>query len=202
MARNGKFVDYYEILQVNPRAESETISRLFRHLAKRYHPDNTATGDRDRFDELTEAHETLGDPEKRAAYDLVYEDALSIRLSLLDEAIGQAGQDDDRIVRERLLSVLYVQRRRDVQEPSVGEIHLERLLDCPREHLAFHLWYLKEKGWVQRTDRGFAITAPGIDEVEASRLRLRNDRLLTERSESRDAGSHLEARAGDPPRQG
>ena len=196
MGSNGKFVDYYEILQVNPRAEPETISRLFRHLAKRYHPDNAATGDREKFDELTEAHETLSDPEKRASYDLSYEDALSTRLSLLDEAIGAAGGDDDRVLRERLLSILYTQRRRDVEEPSVGEVHLEQMLDCPREYLAFHLWYLKEKSWVQRTDRGFAITALGIDEVEASRLRLRSDRLLTERAEGSAAENRIEAGAG------
>jgi curved DNA-binding protein CbpA len=159
---------------------------MFRHLAKRYHPDNPATGNRERFDRLTEAHEVLSDLEKRAAYDLSYEDAISIRLGLLDEAIGALGGDDDRIVRERLLSVLYVQRRREVHEPAVGEVVLEQTLDCPREHLAFHIWYLKEKGWVERTDRGFAITALGIDEVEASRLRLRRDRLLAERSESLD----------------
>jgi curved DNA-binding protein CbpA len=191
VAHNGSFVDYYEILQVNPNAEPETISRMFRHLAKRYHPDNAATGDRQRFDLLTEAHEILSDPEKRAAYDVSYEDSISIRLGLLDEAIGARGRDDDRVVRERLLSVLYVQRRRDVQEPGVGEVVLEQMLDCPREHLAFHIWYLKEKGWVERTDRGFAITARGIDEVEASRLRLRPDRLLAERSES--SGPALEA---------
>jgi hypothetical protein len=67
--------------------------------------------------------------------------------------------------------VLYTQRRRDVDDPSAGEVHLERTLGVPREHLAFHLWYLKEKQWIQRTDRGFAITASGIDVVEAARKR-------------------------------
>jgi curved DNA-binding protein CbpA len=37
--------DYYEILQVSPLADSETIERVFRHLAKRYHPDNQESGD-------------------------------------------------------------------------------------------------------------------------------------------------------------
>ncbi|MEO7964396.1 MAG: J domain-containing protein, partial [Gemmatimonadaceae bacterium] len=32
--------DHYETLQVSPRADQETIERVFRHLAKRYHPDN------------------------------------------------------------------------------------------------------------------------------------------------------------------
>jgi len=174
------FVDYYEVLQVNPRAEPATISRVFHHLAKRYHPDNAQTGDRRKFDQLAEAHEILTNSEKRAAYDAVYDDAVSHRLSLLDEAIGLSSQDTDRLVRERLLSILYAQRRRDVREASVGEIPLEIMLDCPQEHLAFHLWYLKEKGWIERTDRGYAITALGIDEVEGARLRVRRDRLLTD----------------------
>jgi curved DNA-binding protein len=195
------FVDYYEVLQVNPRADIETISRVFRHLAKRYHPDNPASGDRQRFDALTEAHEILTNPEKRAAYDLCYEEGVATRLSLLDEAIGCGGYDEDRTIRERLLSLLYVQRRRNVDQPAVGEVDLELTLDCPREHLAFHIWYLKEKAWVERTDRGFAITAIGIDEVEGSRLRLRKDRLLAERSESsQNASSRLEAGERRTPR--
>ncbi len=169
------FIDYYEVLQVNASAEAETISRVYRHLAKRYHPDNPETGDRAKFDQLSEAHETLTDPEKRAAYDLRYDDAVDHRLRLLDEAIALGRQDDDEVVRERLLAVLYTQRRRNVDEPSAGEVHLERTLGVPREHLAFHLWYLKEKQWVEKTDRGFAITAAGIDATEASRKRAREN---------------------------
>ena len=52
------FVDYYEVMQVSQRAESATISRVFRHLAKRYHPDNQETGNRELFDQLAEAWPT------------------------------------------------------------------------------------------------------------------------------------------------
>ena len=37
----------------------------------------------------------------------------------------------------------------------MGNIELEKLLACMPEHLEFHVWYLKEKGYVQRTDQGF-----------------------------------------------
>ncbi len=198
MSNDPGFVDYYEVLQVNPRADTDTIARIFRHLAKRYHPDNPVSGDRRRFDQLSEAHEILTSPEKRAAYDLVYEDGIATRLGLLDEAIGCGSYDEDRVLRERLLSLLYVQRRRNVDQPGIGEVDLELTLDCPREHLSFHIWYLKEKRWLERTDRGFAITAQGIDEVESSRLRLRKDRLLAERSESsQQASNRLDALAGE-----
>jgi hypothetical protein len=51
----------------------------------------------------------------------------------------------------------------------------------------FHIWYLKEKEWIQRLENGqFAITATGVDQVEKGRLRLSPDRLLTAQ------GSNLE----------
>ena len=44
MAESG-FVDYYELLQISPNAEPETVNRVFNKLAQRYHPDNPETGD-------------------------------------------------------------------------------------------------------------------------------------------------------------
>ena len=38
-------VNYYDLLQINPRAEIETIERVYRIMAARYHPDNQQTGD-------------------------------------------------------------------------------------------------------------------------------------------------------------
>jgi curved DNA-binding protein CbpA len=185
------FVDLYEVLQVSPHADPDTIARVFRHLAKRYHPDNQGTGDRDRFEELARAHRVLTDPEQRAAYDVRYQQERVQHLNLVYEALSGDGHDEDRLIRERLLALLYAQRRRDVIQPSMGEVELERLLSAPREHLEFHLWYLKEKGWVQRTDRGFAITALGVDAVEASRARDPRGPLLAARAQ--------DARADTPP---
>jgi hypothetical protein len=48
----------------------------------------------------------------------------------------------------------------------MGGVHLEQILGCPEEHMTFHLWYLRENGWVQRLDNGMlAITASGVDRV-------------------------------------
>ncbi len=52
-------VNYYDLLQINPRAEVETIDRVYRILASRYHPDNQQTGDPERFRMLTEAYQLL-----------------------------------------------------------------------------------------------------------------------------------------------
>ena len=64
------FTDYYEILEISPNANSETIDRIFRYFAQRYHPDNQDTGDRLRFDKTMQAHNTLSDPVTRAQYDI------------------------------------------------------------------------------------------------------------------------------------
>ena len=177
---DNNFIDYYEALQVSPNADTQTIMRVYRHLAKRYHPDNPATGDSDQFHQLMAAHEVLTDPEKRAGYDLDYHEARAKQLEIAREAFSGDAFDDDEVVRERLLAVLYSQRRRDLVQPALGEVQLEKLLSCPREYLGFHIWYLREKGWIERTDRGIAITVAGIDGTEAARTNPLRDRLLTE----------------------
>lgn len=65
------FKDYYAVLGVSRDATDADIKKAFRKLALRYHPDvakDKATADV-RFKELNEAHEVLGDPEKRRRYD-------------------------------------------------------------------------------------------------------------------------------------
>jgi|SRR5271165_853346 len=63
-------LDCYEALQLSPNAEAETISRVYRLLASRYHPDNSETGNSEKFLQLSDAYQILSDPEKRARYDL------------------------------------------------------------------------------------------------------------------------------------
>ena len=61
--------DYYEILQLSPNAESDTIERVYRLLARRYHPHQPDTGNLEMFLKLYEAHRVLSDPEQRVEYD-------------------------------------------------------------------------------------------------------------------------------------
>ncbi len=63
--------DYYEVLGLSRGASEQDIKAAFRRLAKGCHPDSNP-GDKSaeqKFKELNEAHETLRDPQKRAAYD-------------------------------------------------------------------------------------------------------------------------------------
>ncbi len=74
--------------------------------------------------------------------------------------------EEDEYLRRALLWLLYLCWREDVDEPDLGSLHLESDLDCSEGELESHLWYLKEKGWVERTDNGgYAITADGVDRV-------------------------------------
>jgi curved DNA-binding protein len=67
-----KFQDYYETLGVSRDASQEEIRKAFRRLARRYHPDTSKEKDAaKRFKEINEAHEVLGDPEKRKRYDML-----------------------------------------------------------------------------------------------------------------------------------
>ncbi len=176
-----EFVDFYELLQLSPNADTDTIERIFRHLAKKTHPDSTEFPDNDRFQKIVEAHRTLADPVSRAAYDTKYKKYLNVKWKIASEARSMSAFDDDKITRERILSLLYVQRRRDMRRPGIGELIIARLLSTPIELLEFHLWYLKAQGWVERLDSGLlAITAPGVDQIERSRLRLMPDYLLEE----------------------
>jgi curved DNA-binding protein CbpA len=173
------FTDYYEILEISPNANSETIERIFRHLAIRYHPDNPNTGDRTRFDEIVEAHDTLKDPVKRAQYDIQHKNHSASRWELAEEA-SNIKTERDVVVQDKLLSILYVKRRQDMNEPGIGEYEVERQSGCPREHLQFHLWYLKAKGWIAKMEDGmFAITVEGVDHANSNHRRENTTKLLT-----------------------
>jgi hypothetical protein len=69
---NPGALDCYEVMQLSPNADAETISRVYRLLAFRYHPDNTETGNSEMFLRLSEAHQILSDPKKRAGYDAAH----------------------------------------------------------------------------------------------------------------------------------
>jgi DnaJ-class molecular chaperone len=61
--------DYYEFLQISPNAELDTIHRVYRFMAARFHPDNPITGDTEKFFLLRQAYDVLSDRERRAEYD-------------------------------------------------------------------------------------------------------------------------------------
>ena len=65
------FIDYYKVLGVERTATQQDIRKAYRKMAKRYHPDINKDDPtaKERFQEINEANEVLGDPEKRKKYD-------------------------------------------------------------------------------------------------------------------------------------
>ena len=66
------YKDYYEILGVEKAADQKAIKKAYRKLAREFHPDvNHDPGAEEKFKEIAEAYEVLGDEEKREQYDNV-----------------------------------------------------------------------------------------------------------------------------------
>jgi len=163
-------VDHYEVLQVNPSAEPETIHRVYRMLAQRLHPDNQETGNETRFRELTDAYRIISDPAERARYDVVHDRQRRERWRLVARA---ADSENDFAAEQRLritvLEMLYTQRRMEPNKPGIFPLDLEKLTGHPREHLEFTTWFLVQKKFVQRSDNSMlVISAEGVDHLESN----------------------------------
>jgi molecular chaperone DnaJ len=62
--------DYYSVLGVNKGSTAADIKKAYFKLAKEYHPDvNKTEGAKEKFAEINEAYETLGDEQKKRVYD-------------------------------------------------------------------------------------------------------------------------------------
>ena len=173
-------LDYYDLLEVSDKATPDTIHRVYRMLAQRYHPDHPETGDEKVFKDLLAAYRVLSDPEQRAAYDVQRHVRNGRRWVIFDSAEAARGPEAEKRKRHGILGLLYTKRVNQPGQPGMGIQELEELLGCPREQLEFSLWYLKESGFVVRTDNGrYSITVKGADEAEKSgAFGARQDRLL------------------------
>jgi len=162
-------IDYYEVLQVSQNAEPETIHRVYRIMAARFHPDNPQTGDSERFLLLNDAYETLSDPQRRASYDAsrkVAECQALPAFELKEFVDGIEGEQNRRL---GVLCLLYNRRRCDMDHPGLSLLDLEKMMSFPREYIAFAVWYLRDKGFVQMGDNSdYVLTAAGADHAETN----------------------------------
>ncbi len=165
----GAAEDHYEVLQISPTAELETVHRVYKILAGRYHPDNPHTGSTERFLRLTQAYETLSDPKKRAAYDAGRHHELPRPLPVFEVKEYLVGVDVETNRRLGILCLLYNRRRMNPDRPGLSLLDFENLMAIPREHLLFTVWFLKEKRYIRAADGGeFEITAEGAEFAESS----------------------------------
>ena len=161
--------DYYEVMQINRNADIETVQRVYRFMAARFHPDNRNTGDVERFLLLRQAYEVLSDPERRQQYDAQSAAADSEPLDIFELQDFVDGTDGEINRRLGVLSILYHRRRRNEARPNVSLVDLERRMALPREYLYFTLWYLRAKGYVKAEDNSdFSLTAAGVDYLESA----------------------------------
>lgn len=173
MASEKSKFDYYEFLQISPHADQDTIHRVYRFLAARFHPDNPVSGNPEKFATLTAAYEVLSDLERRAEYDASREKKisevppLSNTIDFMDNAAGELNR------RLAVLAVLYFRRRANPLYPEVSLAELETRMGFPRDYLDFTTWYLLKKGYITKADNSdFTLTAAGVDFVEMQRANI------------------------------
>jgi curved DNA-binding protein CbpA len=179
MSENGN-LDFYEVMQVSANAEPDTIHRIYRLLAQRFHPDNQETGNSDRFHQIHEAYTVLSNPESRARYDVSYHKVKQDRWRFI--SAGAESENDfemEQIGRLTLLEALYTRRRMEPSTPALLSADLETLMGRPREHIEFTVWFLVQKKLVTKDDQArLQITADGVEYLEANyRTNLQRKRL-------------------------
>ncbi len=158
------FVDYYETLQISPNADQETVHRVYRVQAQRFHPDNQDSGNAEAFRLISNAYQTLSDPKKRAEYDVQHRNSRTqARRQEFEQTTNTSTLADEHRKRHEILTILYRKRLAHPDQPSMGLRELLDVLGMPREQLEFSLWYLKEGGYINRTDSArHSITLKGV----------------------------------------
>ena len=177
--QSAAFQDYYESLQLSPTAHPDTIHRIYRILAQRYHPDNHETGDTEIFRAITEAYQILSDPQRRAAYDVQHRDNRRLSWKIFDQSNSTQGIEAERRKRHGILQLLYRKRISQPDLPGMTLKDFEDLLGVPKEHLEFSLWFLRENQCVHRTDNGrHSITVKGVELAESMSAERRHEPLI------------------------
>jgi len=121
--------DYYRILGVNKDTSAQDIKKAFRHLALRYHPDRNPDNPKqaeERFKEINEAYEVLGDEQKKREYDrLLNWPSYSQRTIIINDTPNDAADLD--LVREML------QRLADIGLSFSAPNYRRRSWGCKRQ---------------------------------------------------------------------
>ncbi|MFN5085112.1 MAG: DnaJ domain-containing protein [Novosphingobium sp.] len=182
MPSSANFIDYYSILRVNPNCSARSLESAYHELAKQYHPDHAERPDVAKLTEVINAYKALKDSQDRSDYDEVYSRTTGFVFSKQEGLFEERSALSDADAHTRILMLLYRKRREQAQDAGVGQYFIHEMLGCSEEIFDFHLWYLKEKGFIMATDQGtLAITIEGVDHVIAmSRTTMREKLLLAQ----------------------
>jgi curved DNA-binding protein len=194
--------DYYEFLEISPQATQETIHRVYRFLAARYHPDHAETGNLAKFAQLASAYKVLSNPALRSEYDAqramrqaTFQNPMSSTIDFMDQVEGDLNR------RLAVLAILYYRRRMYPNDPEVDLAEIEERMGFPRDYLEFTTWYLTKKRYVTRADNAeFTLTVEGVDFIETQRPTVPLlERLLTSGSQTDNSEVLGRLPASEPP---
>ncbi len=194
--------DYYELLEISPQATQDTIHRVYRYMAARYHPDNLGTGNLEKFTQLTSAYKVLSEPNRRSEYDAqratrqpTIRNPMSSTVDFMDQGEGDLNR------RLAVLAILYYRRRIYPNNPEVSLAEIEQRMGFPRDYLDFTTWYLAKKRYITRADNSdFTLTVEGVDFIETQRATIPLlDKLLTNGSHTDDNEVRSRLLSSEPP---
>lgn len=173
---------FYELLQVDPQAHPTIIRYAYRFLAGIYHPDNSETGNSETFRMISEAFKTLSDSGKRMAYDAHLGPLLAKAQgpdggpSAAHAAGGGASNipkmphfeknnlsSNEIEFRLAILQMLLQARKKRVQTGGCSAKTIMDVLGTEMAETEFALWYLRERGYIERSEAAFMITVHGVD---------------------------------------
>lgn len=188
MADGIPFIDYYSVLQVNPNCSARALEAAYHALAKRYHPDHAENPDVAKLTAMIAAYRLLKDPNQRSDYNQDYAKYTGFIFSSVpeDEHDHEGSALSDADAHAKMLKLLYKRRREQAQDPGIGRFFVQEALNCSDDIFEFHLWYLREKGFIFTTEQGtVGITVDGIDHViSMSRTILKENLRITQSAES------------------
>ena len=194
--------DYYELLEISPQATQDTIHRVYRYMAARYHPDNLGTGNLEKFTQLTSAYKVLSEPNRRSEHDAqratrqpTIRNPMSSTVDFMDQGEGDLNR------RLAVLAILYYRRRIYPNSPEVSLAEIEQRMGFPRDYLDFTTWYLAKKRYITRADNSdFTLTVEGVDFIETQRATIPLlDKLLTNGSHTDDIQVRSRLPPSEPP---
>ncbi len=196
--------NHYDTLQISNKADLQTVHRVFRIMAMRFHPDNPETGDVEQFLRMKRAYAVLSDPERRQEYDAMLASTRGTGpqpiFELKDFVTGIEAESNRRL---GVLCLLYRNRQTNPDKPGISLLDLEIEMGFPREYLNFTMWYLRSKDFVTVADNSdYALTAGGADFVEKKAVRHEIvGRLLNPTQQvPRPAAAKARRKGAPPPR--